>query len=216
MKLKLVLIMYQIFPATVVSQSPAVPIYISETAHPKIRGSLVTLDAFNVATGYLTTWILSYFLTWRMTAYLLTIPSILLFMLLLLLPETPYWLIENNNINKAKQSLQFFRGKNYNITDEYDEIQQKHESKQNQHSKNWWEFTIKRIFSSAFLKPFLCIGIVFALNEFLGFGPLMTYTFQIFDETGSSVDPGIGLVIIASIRVVTAGIIFILRNAFHK
>ena len=208
--------MCQNFLATVVSQSPAVPIYISETAHPKIRGSLVTLDAFNVATGYLTTWILSYFLTWRMTAYLLTIPSILLFMLLLLLPETPYWLIENNNFNKAKQSLQFFRGKNYNITDEYDEIQQKHESKQSQHSKNWWKFTIKKIFSSTFFKPFSCIGVVFALNEWLGFGPLMTYIFEIFDKTGSSVDPGIGLVIFASTRVVTAGIIFILHNAFHK
>ena len=199
-----------------ISQSSAVPIYISETAHPKIRGSLVTLDAFALATGYLATWILSYFLTWRMTAYLLTIPSIILILLLLPLPETPYWLIENNDSKKAKQSLQFFRGKSYNITDEYDEIQQKHESKQSQHSKNWWKFTTKKIFSSAFFKPFLCIGIVFALNEWLGFGPLMTYIFEIFDETRSSVDPGIGLVIIASTRVVTAGIIFILHNAFHK
>ena len=208
--------MYQKFPATVVSQSPAVPIYISETAHPKIRGSLVTLDAFALATGYLTTWILSYFLTWRMTAYFLTIPSMILVMLLHPLPETPYWLIENNDSKKAKRSLQFFRGKSYNITDEYDEIQQKHESKRSQHSKNWWKFTIKKIFSSTFFKPFSCIGIVFALNEWLGFGPLMTYIFEIFDETGSSVDPGIGLVIFASTRVVTAGIIFILHNAFHK
>ena len=199
--------MYQIIPATVVSQSPAVPIYISETAHPKIRGSLVTLDAFNIATGYLLTWILSYFFTWRMTAYLLTIPPILLMILLIPLPETPYWLIENNNFLKAKESLQFFRGKSYNITDEYDEIQQKHESKKGQHSKSWWKFTIKQIFSSAFFKPFLSIGVVFALNEWSGFGPLLTYTFEIFDETGSSVDPGIGLVVIASIRVVTAGMI---------
>ena len=198
------------------SQSSAVPIYISETAHPNIRGSLVTLDAFVLATGYLSTWIISYFLTWRMTAYLLTIPPIILIMLLLPLPETPYWLIENNESYRAKQALQFFRGKNYNITYEYDEIQQKHESKQNHQSKNWWEFTIKRIFSSAFLKPFLCIGIVFGLNECLGFGPFITYTYEIFDETGSSVEPGIGLVIIASIRVVTAGIIFPFRNAFHK
>ena len=199
--------MCQNFLATVVSQSPAVPIYISETAHPKIRGSLVTLDAFALATGYLTTWILSYFLTWRMTAYLLAIPSMILILLLLPLPETPYWLIENNNCKKAKQSLQFFRGKSYNITDEYDEIQQKHESKKSQHSKSWWKFTIKQIFSSAFFKPFLSIGVVFALNEWSGFGPLLTYTFEIFDETGSSVDPGIGLVVIASIRVVTAGTI---------
>ena len=208
MKLKLVLIAYQIFPATVVSQSPAVPIYISETAHPKIRGSLVTLDAFNIATGYLITWILSYFFTWRMTAYLLTIPPILLIILLLPLPETPYWLIENNNTNKAKQSLQFFRGKSYNITDEYEEIQQKHESKKSQLSKNWLKYTIKQIFSSAFFKPFVSIGIVFALNEWSGFGPLLTYTFEIFEETGSTVDPGIGLVVIASIRVVTAGMNF--------
>ena len=190
------------------SQSPAVPIYISETAHPKIRGSLVTLDAFVLATGYLLTWIISYFLTWRMTAYLLTISPIILIMLLLPLPETPYWLIENNDSKTAKQSLQFFRGKSYNITDEYDEIQQKHESKQSQHSKNWWKFTIKKIFSSAFFKPFLCIGIIFALNEWSGFITLMTYTFEIFDETGSSFDLGIGLIVIASIRVMTAGMNF--------
>ena len=186
------------------SQSSAVPIYISETAHPNIRGSLVTLDAFVLATGYLSTWIISYFLTWRMTAYLLTIPPIILIILLLPLPETPYWLIENNNFKKAKESLQFFRGKSYNITDEYDEIQQKHESKKSQHSKSWWKFTIKQIFSSAFFKPFLSIGIVFALNEWSGFITMMTYTFEIFDEMGSSVDLGIGLVVIASIRVVTA------------
>jgi ABC-type multidrug transport system fused ATPase/permease subunit len=189
----------------VISQSSAVPIYISETAHPKIRGSLVTLDAFALATGYLGTWILSYFLTWRMTAYLLIIPPMILIMLLFPLPETPYWLVENNDNKRAKQSLQFFRGKSYNITDEYYEIQQKHESKQSQHSKNWWKFTIKKICSSAFFKPFLCIGIVFALNEWSGFITMMTYTFEIFNEMGSSVDLGIGLVVIASIRVVTAG-----------
>ena len=199
-----------------VSQSPAIPIYISETAHPKIRGSLVTFDAFALATGYLTTWILSYFFTWRMTAYFLTIPSMIMIMLLFPLPETPYWLIENNDSKKAKQSLQFFRGKSYNITDEYDEIQQKHESKQSQQSKNWLKFTFKKIFSSAFLKPFSCIGIVLALNEWLGFGPLMTYIFEIFEETGCSVDPGIGLVIIASIRVVTAGMILICTLHFKN
>ena len=140
-----------------ISQSSAVPIYISETAHPKIRGSLVTLDAFALATGYLGTWILSYFLTWRMTAYLLIIPPMILIMLLFPLPETPYWLVENNDNKRAKQSLQFFRGKSYNITDEYYEIQQKHESKQSQHSKNWWKFTIKKYVLLLFLSHFYAL-----------------------------------------------------------
>ena len=108
----------------------------------------------------------------------------------------------------AKKSLQFFRGQNYDVSEEFNEIQQKHESKQSQRSKNWWKFTIKKIFSSTFFKPFSCIGIVFALNEWLGFGPLMTYLFEIFDETGSSFDLGIGLIVIASIRVMTAGMNF--------
>ena len=187
------------------SYSASVTSYISETAHPTIRGSLVTLRALSMATGLLTTWTLGYFVTWRMIAYILTIPPILLFLFLLLLPETPYWLVEHDKVIDARKSLQFFRGQKYDITDEFNEIQQKHESKKCQYTKNSWSFTIKRMFSPAFLKPFSCVGILYMINSWLGFSPLMTFSFEILEKAGSNIDPGIGLIIIGSIRVLFAG-----------
>merc|ERR1712079_336615 len=89
--------------AAVMSYSASMMPYISETVHPSIRGSLVTLPAFMMAGGMLMVWIIGYFLTWRMTAYLLIIPPILLTLLILLFPETPYWLIENNDNEAAKK-----------------------------------------------------------------------------------------------------------------
>ena len=187
------------------SYSPAVTPYISETAHPNIRSILVTLRSFVMAIGILTTWTLGYFLPWRMTAYILTIPPIILIMLLFILPETPYWLIEHNNIKAAQQSLQFFRGEKYDISEEFNEIQQKHETKKTQYKEKSWKFVLKRICSSAFLTPFTCVGILYSLAAWSGFSPLVTYTFEILDKAGTSIEPGIGLIIIGSIRIVFAG-----------
>ena len=125
--------------------SASITPYISETVHPKIRGKLVIIPAFMMAIGLFLTWILGfktsmgYVTTWRITAYLLTIPPILLSVLIFSLPESPYWLIERNNIKAAKKSLQFFRGEFYDVTEELAEIQQKCESKKNNISngKSW-------------------------------------------------------------------------------
>jgi facilitated trehalose transporter len=70
----------------------------------------------------LTAWGLGYFLNWRISAYTLVIPPILLTFFAFILPETPYWLIEKGKIEEAKKSLQFVRGAKYDITDELSEI----------------------------------------------------------------------------------------------
>ena len=187
-------------------QSPAVCIYISETAHPNIRGRLITLDAFQISFGFLVSWIIGHFFTWRIHAFILCIPPVLLIMLLLLLPESPYWLIENNKNECARKSLQFFRGPKYDISDEYDEILQRRETKKKQHSSHGsWRFTMKQLFSFTFFQPFFGIGILYAFNEWSGFQALITYAFEILEETGSIIDPGIILIITASTRIVFAG-----------
>ena len=68
--------------------------------------------------GMCMVWTFSYFVSWRMTAFIGIIPPTLLFLLLIPLPETPYWLIEDENEDQAKKSLQFYRGAEYNISEE--------------------------------------------------------------------------------------------------
>ena len=191
------------FSVAVLSQSSSIYTYISETVHPKVRGSLTTMPGFMMAFGLLLVWFLGYVLSWRIIAYILTIPPIFLIFLLLLLPETPYWLVEYNNVEEAKKSLQFFRGKNYDITEELNEIRQRHEKKES--SSQTWKFVIKRIFSKAFLKPFSCIGILSIINTWGGFSQIQVFTIEILEKSGSSIDPWLGPMIAGFIRIAFAG-----------
>ena len=185
--------------------SSAVMPYISETVHPTVRPSLMSLPGFMVAFGLLLVWTLGYFLTWRYTAYVLVICPILLTVLISILPETPYWLIEQNKDTEAKKSLKFFRGKTYDISDEFNEIKQKHESKQNENTNQSWKFTLQRIFSMAFLKPFSCVGILYIINAFNGFSQIQIFIIEILEKSGSSIDPKLAPIVVGLFRLSCAG-----------
>ena len=75
-----------------------------------------------LAFGSLFVWFVSYFLTWRMTAFTLIIPPLMLTILLLGLPETPYWLVSKNKDSEARKSLKFFRGSQHDVTEELMDI----------------------------------------------------------------------------------------------
>ena len=63
-----------------------------------------------------------YFLNWRLSAFILVTPPILLTIFSFILPETPYWLVEKNNLHEARKSLQFLRGKDFDVKDELADI----------------------------------------------------------------------------------------------
>ena len=63
---------------------------------------MTILPSIFVGLGMLFVWIIGYLVTWRITAYILALPNILIFLCLLLLPESPYWLIEANKIDLAE------------------------------------------------------------------------------------------------------------------
>ena len=179
----------------------SVGVYISETVHPKIRGTLVILPAFFMACGMLTVWILGYFFTWRTTAFLVMIPMVVLFIGLIPLPESPYWLVEDGKHSLAKKSLQFFRGEAYDITEEMNEIVEKSESKKLYNSSS----TLKRMTSSAFLKPFSSIGTLYLLGSWTGFNSILVYMHTILKESGT-IDEGLGPIYVGIVRVLFAGI----------
>ena len=113
---------------------------------------------------------------------------------MVLLPETPYWLIEYNQFEKAKKSLRFFRGSHYDINPEFNEIHQRHLSKDKNQSCSWM---LQRLFSKAFLKPFMCSGVIYMIFTVSGFDIIIIYMVTILEETGSSIDPNIGTMVTA-------------------
>ncbi|KAK1648224.1 hypothetical protein QYE76_066029 [Lolium multiflorum] len=94
-----------------------VPIYISETSSPDMRGSLGTTQ-FMFIVGIIFSYCMVFWMTlvssynWRVMVGSIFAPSIVYFALLVFyLPESPRWLVSDGKISEARISLQWLRGK---------------------------------------------------------------------------------------------------------
>ncbi|CAN4083612.1 unnamed protein product [Withania somnifera] len=94
-----------------------VPVYISETAPPEIRGRLNTFPQFTGCVGMFLSYCMVFSMSltqspsWRLMLGVLSIPSLAYFFLVLFyLPESPRWLVSKGRMKEAKQVLQRLRG----------------------------------------------------------------------------------------------------------
>lgn len=95
-----------------------VPVYISETAPPEIRGLLNTLPQFTGSAGMFLSYCMVFGMSltdapsWRMMLGVLSVPSIIYFVLAVsFLPESPRWLVSKGKMKEAKKVLQMLRGR---------------------------------------------------------------------------------------------------------
>lgn len=95
-----------------------VPLYISETAPPEIRGSLNTLPQFTGSGGMFLSYCMVFGMSltkspsWRLMLGVLSIPSLVYFALtVFFLPESPRWLVSKGRMLEAKHVLQRLRGR---------------------------------------------------------------------------------------------------------
>lgn len=95
-----------------------VPLYISETAPPEIRGTLNTLPQFTGSAGMFLSYCVVFGMSlmespsWRLMLGVLSVPSLVYFVLMMFfLPESPRWLVSKGQMHKAKKVLQKLCGR---------------------------------------------------------------------------------------------------------
>ena len=85
------------------------PLYIAELSPPKIRGALVTLNQLAIVTGIVAAYYVDYLFSgssnWRAMFISAVIPSIILLVAFLFLPESPRWLVTQNREDDAFRIL---------------------------------------------------------------------------------------------------------------
>ena len=142
---------------------PSPSVYIAETAHPNGRATLSSIIGLSYNFGVCILWFLGYFFEWQYVAFLSTLPAVITFFGFLILPETPYWLIQNQKFEEAYASLKYFRknDEEKEVENEYQEMLQSRQEKLNQGR-------LQIICSLTFFRPFLCIGILYPLQELGG------------------------------------------------
>lgn len=178
--------------------SVIVPMYIAEISPTRIRGTLTSLNQLLITSGILLAYIVDYALApaqaWRWMLGLAVIPSVVLFVGMLFMPETPRWLASHNRMEEARRVLHRTRHPE-EIDEAFDEIQAA--ERQARAELGWRDLTAK------WIRPALSVGIGLAvLQQFVGINTIIYYAPTTLTQLGMgdaasiAAQVGIGVVMV--------------------
>jgi len=164
------------------ASSVTAPVYISEIAPADKRGRLVAMFQFNIVLGIVVSYFSNYVIgqdgetAWRWMLGVQAFPSLLFFVLLQLVPESPRWLIlKRGKIDEAKATLKIIDPDNYNEVLAGIEANNKNDlanSNTNQLLTSKYKFPV-----------FLAIAFA-VFNQVSGINAIIYYAPRIFEMTG--------------------------------
>ena len=94
------------------------PMYVAEVAPPRIRGTLITIYQLAITLGILVSYLINYALhdvenNWRWMFATGLLPSVIFFIGLIFIPESPRWLVKAGFRDQARRVLDRIGGTSY-------------------------------------------------------------------------------------------------------
>uniref|UniRef100_A0AAG5DAG9 Major facilitator superfamily (MFS) profile domain-containing protein n=1 Tax=Anopheles atroparvus TaxID=41427 RepID=A0AAG5DAG9_ANOAO len=183
-----------------------VPMYITEIAEDRIRGSLGSLFILFLNIGTLVSFVLGSYLSYRLTAYILFALPVAFFILFLPFPETPQYLVRRNRVRDAESSLKYLRG--YTSTPEHLEmlrsemdgllVQASGEKDPTEQSG----ISLADFAAPASRKALMIGFLLVSFNQLSGCFALINYNAQIFADAGSDIEPNTAAMVVGAIQIV--------------
>jgi sugar porter (SP) family MFS transporter len=164
--------------------SMSVPLYISELAPPRHRGALVSANQLMIVSGILVAYLVDLVFAgagdWRAMFAVGLVPSVLLAIGMLLLPETPRWLASRGRVDDARAVLR----RTHDEASLEEEIRQVEQDRSRRH--DW------RVLLDPRLRLVLIIGVGLAvLQQVTGINTVIYYAPTILQKTGLSASDSI-------------------------
>ncbi|XP_066937289.1 facilitated trehalose transporter Tret1-like [Macrobrachium rosenbergii] len=103
----------------------ASPVYCSEVPEARLRGSLGLMPSLFITFGIVLSYMAGAFFSWRVSCHICSIPVILMFIVLWVVPESPYWYLLKGKTRECKASLRWLRGPRYDFSSELEEMEAK-------------------------------------------------------------------------------------------
>jgi len=172
------------------------PTYIAEVSLAQNRGKLVSIQQLNIVLGFFAAFLSNYYINslytlgntsflteanvWRWMLGIVIIPSILYYILLFFVPESPRWLFIQKRDSEAKEILISMHGEQ-NAKNEAESIL---ESLKEEDHQNNEKVKIKDLFKPS-LKFVFTVGLVIGvLQQITGINAIYFYATSIFKQTG--------------------------------
>lgn len=209
------------------------PLYISEISVAQYRGRMVALYQLAITVGFLGAYLVNFGLlnfskggaseltnpwlikifhdeVWRSMLGMSAIPSVLFFIIILFIPESPRWLILKNRESQSLQILTRIAGSVQGAENELNAVKQ---AIGGETKANW-----KELFKPGIMKAVLIGAAIAILGQFMGVNAVLYYGPSIFQSSGLSGDDSLFYqVIVGLVNVITTILaIFIIDKVGRK
>lgn len=178
-----------------------VPVYVGEISSPEIRGQLSSMFQIFINIGTVYTYVAGYFLSMFWMNVVCGAVGLVFAVGLCFIPESPRYDVSKSKLVKAKKSLKFLRGKNYDVDSEIQTILNAQAERRYLlgDSGNAMKKLLKDPVSR---KSYLIIlGLIFFFHT-SGINVVLFYTADIMDTANVNLDPNLATIIVGIIFVV--------------
>lgn len=166
------------------------PVYIAEMSPERLRGRLGALFQLGIVTGIFLTLFINMLIQgmgdeawntasgWRWMLGTGGVPALLFLGLLFAVPESPRWLAQKGQENKAREIFEKIDGPAH----------AEEEMRAIREVSGGDEGRLSELFSGPFRKPMLIAIILMACSQFCGINAIMYYSTEIFESAGGGKD----------------------------
>lgn len=186
------------------SSSVAAPAYIAEIAPKQNRGRLVALFQAMIVTGILVAFFTNYLIgnsglnSWRWMLGLELIPAVGFLTAMLVIPESPRWLLVNRGQESAARTI-LSQINPATVDDTIQAINE--EASRDKQQMSWGE-----IFSGTLRKPIALAFMIAFFNQLSGINAIIYYAPRIFELSGA----GASIALLATVGIGTINLLFTL------
>lgn len=177
----------------------AAPNYTAELAEVSIRGLLGTLLQLMVCFGIATCYILGEVKNLHLLSLPCAVFPVILAISLLFLHDSPVFLLKTGREVSARNALQFFRGKDYDIEPEIMEMFKYIDS--STVDSTWEVFKRKSSLKASLMLLVLHVG-----YQTSGISTVMYFAHDIFEQAGSHIPSGTSSIILAVVQIIATAV----------
>lgn len=171
------------------------PVYVAETATPARRGFLGSCVQLMVTFGIMLVIVVGISQSWRWISISCLIMVVAWIILLVFVPETPSFYLNQKRYRDARESLEWLRG-TIHVDQEYENILRSVEESSNLRAG------IGDLFKRQNLAPFIISLWLMLGQQFSGMNAIMFYCISIFESSGSNLDSNLENIIVGLVQII--------------